>query len=104
MATVPTRAEWTEAAKTALPMLAKNEAAMRLVLDRFRNKYLRAALEAGNEMAEERAWDGFFYWLVAGSTNRKPFSATDEQADALILRYRELSERVKQAAKDAPKR
>ena len=100
MERMPTLTEWTDAARAAFPVLAEDDDAMRLVLERFRNKYLRAALSAGNETAEERAWGGFFYWLVAGATNRKPFSATDDQADALIVRFRELAGRAKKAARD----
>ena len=99
MSEMPTLTEWTQAAKETVPVLGRDGESMQLLMERFRNKYLRAAMMARNEGAEERAWDGFFFWLVAGATNRKPFSATDQEADALIVRFRALAERVKDASR-----
>ena len=101
MSEMPTLTEWTQAAGEAVPVLRRDADSMQLLMERFRNKYLRAAMIARNEAAEERAWDGFFYWLVAGATNRKPFSATDQEADALIARFRALAQRVRDASKPA---
>ena len=100
MAEVPTMAEWADAAKVTVPVLAVDDTSMGLLMERFKNKYLRAAMSARNESAEERAWSGFFYWLVAGATNRKPFSATDDEADALIARFRGLTGRLRDAARE----
>ena len=100
MAEMPTLAEWTDAAKATVPILAVDDASMGLLMERFKNKYLRAAMSARNESAEERAWSGFYYWLVASATNRKPFSATDDEADALVTRFRELADRSKHAARE----
>ena len=100
MAEVPPLAEWTDAVNATVPALAVDAASMGLLMERFKNKYLRAAMSARNELVEERAWSGFFYWLVAGATNRKPFSATDDEADALIMRFRELTGRLRDAARE----
>ncbi len=99
MSEMPALTEWIEAARETVPVFGRDRELMQLLMERFRNKYLRAAMAARNEAAEERAWDGFFYWLVAGATARKPFSATDAQADALIIRFRALAERVKDVSR-----
>ena len=60
-------------------------------MERFLGKYLKAVLMARTPEAEDRAWEGFYFWLVFPATDRKLFEMPTEEADALIARLRALA-------------
>jgi hypothetical protein len=92
----PRPEEWREAVSVS-PTLAADEAVLDHVLGRFLDKYLVAVLSARGPGAEERAWEGFYFWLVFPATDRKPFEAPTAEADAVIGRLKGLVSRLREA-------
>ncbi|MBI4235920.1 MAG: hypothetical protein HY688_01010 [Chloroflexi bacterium] len=95
----PSRERWAAAALAAAPTLATAPTVLEPVLERFRRKYLKAVLLARTRAAEERAWEGFYFWLVFPATSRKPFELPETEASALIAAFRRLVRDLRAAAR-----
>ncbi len=92
---LPTAEEW-RAAFEATPSLAQDAALLDHVRQRFHSKYLETIMQSRNVTAQERAWEGFYFWLVFPQTSRKPFEVPPEQADALLAALRPLVARLRE--------
>ena len=81
--TIPTTQDWLTAFK-ATPSLAQDSSLLEHVRQRFHSKYLETIMRARDPMAADRAWEGFYFWMVFPETNRKPFEIPPEEASALL--------------------
>lgn len=97
----PLPQDW-EDALSASSSLRADAAILKHVDERFRRKYLRAALIAQTPAAETRAWDAFFHWLTAPATTRKPFEVPTAEAVEILARLRLLAERLKSTLPSQP--
>lgn len=87
------------AAAGAASALAADLAILDHVVGRFQRKYLRAVLQARTPDAEERAWEGFYWWLVLPATDRKPFEVPPEEAEAVIAGFRVLVRELRESVR-----
>ena len=103
MSEPPSEQAWREAFLAA-PTVTQDEAVFDHVMTRFRTKYLEAVLRARGEAAVERAWEGFYFWMVFPATNRKTFEVPVDEADALIGALRPLVQQVRDSLTRKPSR
>ncbi|MCY4576500.1 MAG: hypothetical protein OXC55_07905 [Chloroflexi bacterium] len=97
--TIPTTQDWL-AAFEAAPSLAQDSSLLEHVRQRFHGKYLETIMRARNEMAEDRAWEGFYFWMVFPETNRKPFEIPPEEASALLESLKPLVVRLREGLRE----
>ena len=101
MAELPSEQDWREAFLTA-PTVMQDEAVFDHVMARFRTKYMEAVLRAREPAAEERAWEGFYFWMVFPATNRKTFEIPVDEADARIGALRPLVQQIRDSLTRKP--
>ena len=63
---------------------------------RFHSKYLETIMRARDDAAADRAWEGFYFWMVFPETNRKPFEIPPEEASALLEALKPLVARLRE--------
>ena len=97
--TIPTTQDWLSAFR-ATPSLAEDASLLEHVRQRFHGKYLETIMRASNPMAEDRAWEGFYFWMVFPETNRKPFEIPPEEASALLESLKPLVARLRDGLKE----
>lgn len=95
----PSEQAWREAFLVA-PTVTQDEAVFDHVMARFRTKYMEAVLRARGPAAEERAWEGFYFWMVFPATNRKPFEIPPEEANALLESLKPLVTRLQDGLRE----
>ena len=93
--TIPTTQDWL-AAFRATPSLEQDASLLEHVRQRFHGKYLETIMRARSDMAEDRAWEGFYFWMVFPETNRKPFEIPPEEASALLESLKLLVARLRE--------
>ena len=69
---IPTPEDFRKAFE-ATPSLAQDSSLLEHVRQRFHSKYLETIMRARDSVAADRAWEGFYFWMVFPETNRKPF-------------------------------
>ena len=93
--TIPTGEEWLRAFEGA-PSLAGDASLLEHVRQRFQGKYLETIMRARNDLAADRAWEGFYFWMVFPETNRKPFEIPPDEANALLESLKLLVARLRE--------
>ena len=93
--TIPAAEEWLRAFEGA-PSLAGDAELLEHVRQRFQGKYLETIMRARNEMAADRAWEGFYFWMVFPETNRKPFEIPPDEASELLESLKLLVARLRE--------
>lgn len=93
--TIPTPEDWL-AVFEASPSLARDEELREHVRQRFHGKYLETIMRARNDIAADRAWEGFYFWMVFPETNRKPFEIPPDEANALLESLKPLVARLRE--------
>ncbi len=86
----------------ATASLSQDESLLDHVRQRFHSKYLEAVMRARGEVAVDRAWEGFYFWMVFPATNRKPFEIPVDEADALIGALRPLVQQLRDSLTRKP--
>ena len=94
-ATIPSSDEW-RAVFEAAPSLARDADLLNHVRQRFHAKYLETIMRTRSHSAADRAWEGFYYWMVFPETNRKPFEIPPEEASALLESLKPLVARLRE--------
>ena len=97
--TIPTAAEWLAVFEGA-PSLAGDADLRDYVWQRFHGKYLETIMRARNDMAADRAWEGFYFWMVFPETNRKPFEIPPDEANALLESLKPLVARLREGLRE----
>ena len=97
--TIPTAQDWL-AAFTASPTLAQDSSLLEHVRQRFHGKYLETIMRARNDVAEDRAWEGFYFWMVFPETNRKPFEIPPDEAGALLESLKPLVAQLREGLRE----
>ncbi len=92
--TIPTAEDWLSAFEGA-PSLAQDADLLEHVRQRFQGKYLETIMRARNDLAADRAWEGFYFWMVFPETNRKPFEIPPDEASALLESLKLLVSRLR---------
>ncbi len=92
---IPTSDEW-QAAFDAMPSLSQDSSLRDHVRQRFHAKYLETIMRAGGPVAADRAWEGFYFWMVFPETNRKPFEIPPPEANALLETLKALVARLQE--------
>lgn len=100
--TIPTPEDWL-AVFEASPSLAGDEGLREHVRQRFHGKYLETIMRARSDMAADRAWEGFYFWMVFPETNRKPFEIPPEEASALLESLKPLVARLREGLRENDK-
>ena len=53
-------------------------------------------MRARDDYAADRAWEGFYFWMVFPETNRKPFEIPPDEASALLESLKLLVARLRE--------
>jgi len=93
--TIPAAEEWLSAFEGA-PSLAADSSLLEHVRQRFHGKYLETIMRAQSDTAADRAWEGFYFWMVFPETNRKPFEIPPDEASALLESLKPLVARLRE--------
>ena len=97
--TIPTAEDWLNAFE-AMPSLARDADLLEHVRQRFHSKYLETIMRARNDVAADRAWEGFYFWMVFPETNRKPFEIPPDEASALLESLKPLVARLREGLRE----
>ena len=97
--TIPTTQDWLTAFK-ATPSLAQDSSLLEHVRQRFHSKYLETIMRARDPVAADRAWEGFYFWMVFPETNRKPFEIPPEEASALLETLKPLVTQLQEGLRE----
>ena len=97
--TIPTAEDWLNAFEAA-PSLAGDAELLEHVRQRFHSKYLETIMRARNDVAADRAWEGFYFWMVFPETNRKPFEIPPEEASGLLESLKSLVARLREGLRE----
>ena len=97
---IPTPDEWRAVFETASSYLARDAELLNHVGQRFHSKYLETIMRARDPAAEDRAWEGFYFWMVFPETNRKPFEIPPEEASALLESLKPLVAQLRKGLRE----
>lgn len=97
--TIPAAEEWLSAFEGA-PSLAGDASLLEHVRQRFQGKYLETIMRARDDHAADRAWEGFYFWMVFPETNRKPFEIPPDEASALLESLKPLVARLREGLRE----
>ena len=96
---IPTPQDFRKAFE-ATPSLSKDSSLLEHVRQRFHSKYLETIMRARDPMAADRAWEGFYFWMVFPETNRKPFEIPPEEASALLETLKPLVTQLQEGLRE----
>ena len=82
------------------PSLSQDASLLEHVRQRFHGKYLETIMRARDPVAADRAWEGFYFWMVFPETNRKPFEIPPEEANALLESLKPLVTRLQDGLRE----
>ena len=99
MTSIPTPEDFRKTFE-ATPSLSQDESLLEHVRQRFHSKYLETIMRAHNAMAADRAWEGFYFWMVFPETNRKPFEIPPEEASALLESLKPLVTQLQEGLRE----
>ena len=57
-------------------------------------------MRARDSVAADRAWEGFYFWMVFPETNRKPFEIPPEEASALLETLKPLVTQLQEGLRE----